>query len=164
MRVAIIDGYKTKLPTQATSGSAGWDFYMPYLTEVFLKELKDKNKWLTTYEENGFWLQEHSSVLIPSGLKVKIPQDTALVGFEKSGLATKYGIRPTCKVIDSDYQGQVYIGLENTHSERYFIECGKKVGQYLLLPIVKTTMEEVPLDTLYTDVTDRGEGGFGSTQ
>lgn len=99
--------------------------------------------------------------LIPTGFALAIP-----VGFEiqvrpRSGLAIKKGLTIVNSpgTIDSDYRGEVKIGLINLGSEDVVIERGDRIAQLVLAPVVQAQFVEV--DEL--DKTERGAGGFGHT-
>ena len=73
----------------------------------------------------------------------------------KHGLALSNGVG----VIDSDYRGEIQVGLVNLGSETYTLQPGERLAQLMILPVVQAAF--VQADTL--DETDRGAGGFGST-
>jgi dUTP pyrophosphatase len=62
-------------------------------------------------------------------------------------------------VIDSDYRGEVAVGLFNSSKEDYTVQPGERIAQLAVMPVVQAELEQV--DTL--DETERGAGGFGST-
>ena len=133
-----------KTPTRGTEKSAGIDFYTP---EDFIK----KSLWL------------NDSIVIPSGIKVKVPHGFALVGFNKSGVAVKKGLQIGACVIDEDYQGEVHIHLTKVCGEPISIEPGEKIAQFILIPVFYDSIKVVDIEDLYQEQTERGEGGFGST-
>lgn len=100
--------------------------------------------------------------MIPTGLAIALPGSewVALV-YARSGLAIKHGIAPAncVGVIDSDYRGEIVVGLLNSSREDYTIEPGERVAQLVIMPV--TQAEITVTDTL--DETERGAGGFGST-
>lgn len=100
--------------------------------------------------------------MIPTGLAIALPgpEWVALV-YARSGLAIKHGIAPAncVGVIDSDYRGELVVGLLNSSREDYTIEPGERVAQLVIMPV--TQAEITVTDTL--DETERGVGGFGST-
>jgi dUTP pyrophosphatase len=151
-----------KSPSRGTSQSAGIDFFIP-------------TEW-----NNGepYSIPPGGRVLIPSGIKVNVPTGYALIAFNKSGIASKTGLMVGACVVDEDYQGEVHINMINTNqpSEYYdmdghyatnpghvTITPGDKLVQFILLPINYSNPEETTLEELYTNTTERGEGGFGST-
>lgn len=83
----------------------------------------------------------------------------------KSGVATKKGIDVGACVIDEDYQGEIHIHLMNVSNKSTALSPGEKIAQCLLMPVVYEPVELVEdEETLWEGkVTERGEGGFGST-
>ena len=104
------------------------------------------------------------SILIPGGIKVKIPAGHALIFFNKSGVAAKKSLVLGSCVVDQDYQGELIFNLHNIGKTFQYISPGDKIVQGILLPVFYAMPEEVKNeDELYDKVTDRGAGGFGST-
>ncbi|MCD8335607.1 MAG: dUTP diphosphatase [Clostridiales bacterium] len=99
---------------------------------------------------------------VPTGIAIALPgpEYVALV-FARSGLAVKEGVCLSngVGVIDSDYRGEIRVGLLNTGREDYAIQPGARVAQLAVVPVVQAQLERV--DAL--DETSRGAGGFGST-
>ncbi len=99
--------------------------------------------------------------LIPTGLRVAVPEGHELQVRPRSGLALKHGITlaNTPGTIDSDYRGEIGVILLNTSTTAFVVEPGMRIAQAVLAPVLRAEWEEV--DTL--DETARGSGGFGST-
>lgn len=100
--------------------------------------------------------------LVPTGLAIELP-DAGCVAllYARSGLAIKHGLTlPNCVgVIDSDYRGEVRVGLINLSSEPYTIAPGERIAQLCIAPVWQAAF--VQADALGD--TARGAGGFGST-
>ena len=100
--------------------------------------------------------------MVPTGLAIQLPgpEYVALV-CASSGLAVKHGLALSngVGVIDSDYRGEIQVGLVNLGSETYTLQPGERLAQLMILPVAQAAF--VQADTL--DETDRGAGGFGST-
>lgn len=100
--------------------------------------------------------------LVPTGVAIQLPgpEYVALV-CARSGLAVKHGLALSngVGVIDSDYRGEIQVGLVNLGSETYTLQPGERLAQLMILPVAQAAF--VQADTL--DETDRGAGGFGST-
>ncbi len=101
-------------------------------------------------------------VSIPTGLAIALPDAgwVALV-FARSGLGIKHGIALSngVGVIDSDYRGELKVGLINLSDEPYTIQPGDRIAQLMVVPVGQAAvheLEELP-------PTARGAGGFGST-
>jgi len=166
---SIIKSYPTGTvarPLKGTTGSAGYDFKCPKYSSYFRGRLFEVNNGsvVANVKSEGIVLKAGSRIVIPSGLRFRLPEHMAFISFEKSGLATKDGIVPTCRVVDSDYQGELCIGLANISQKDYTIIYGNKIAQYLLLPIADDELLEVDDDCIFSGVSsERGKGGFGST-
>ena len=100
--------------------------------------------------------------VIPTGLAIALPSPeyVALI-FARSGLGIKHGIAPAncVGVIDSDYRGEILVGLQNSGGEDYTISPGDRIAQLMITPVLQARLRLV--DEL--DETQRGAGGFGST-
>ncbi len=129
-------------PVRATSDSAGVDLYACIEKDVILKA--------------------GQSLLVPTGIAIELPSsDMAAFIFARSGLSTKFGVALAngVGVVDSDYRGEIYVGLRNFSSEDYTIKKNERIAQMVVMPIFALPFVEV--DKLSS--TTRGEGGFGST-
>ena len=100
--------------------------------------------------------------VIPTGIAIALPspQYVALV-FARSGLGIKHGIAPAncVGVIDSDYRGEILVGLQNSGDTDFTIQPGERIAQLMVTPVVQAELKIV--DEL--DDTHRGAGGFGSS-
>lgn len=100
--------------------------------------------------------------VIPTGIAIALPDPSyvALV-FARSGLGIKHGIAPAncVGVIDSDYRGELMVGLQNSGDTDYTIQPGDRIAQLMITPVIQAQVTMV--DEL--DNTARGSGGFGST-
>jgi len=139
LRIPTVVSPGTTPPKYQTSGAAGVD-----LTSTI-----------------SYLLQPMERKLIPTGLKVAIPE-----GFEgqvrpRSGLALRHGISMVNSpgTIDSDYRGEVGVILINMGTEAFEIQPGDRIGQLVISPVVQANFD--PVEDL--DDTERGTGGFGST-
>ncbi len=100
--------------------------------------------------------------MIPTGIAIALPSaDYAALVFARSGLAVKHGLGLSngVGVIDSDYRGEIGVGLVNLGSEPYTVQPGDRIAQLMVLPILRPTLTVVE----ELDETERGSGGFGST-
>ena len=99
--------------------------------------------------------------LIPTGLAFEIPTGYAGFVYARSGLATKRNLAPANKVgvIDSDYRGEICVGVINQLKEEYTIQPDERIAQLVIMPV--SLIAPVEAETL--DETERGAGGFGST-
>lgn len=130
------------IPHRATQGSAGLD--------------------LSACMDEPITLAPGNLAMIPTGLAVALPSaDCVALIYARSGLAVRHGIALSngVGVVDSDYRGEIKVGLCNVGSEPYTIQPGERIAQMVIAPVLLPSVLEV--DEL--DATDRGEGGFGST-
>lgn len=134
------------LPAYQTAGAAGAD--------VRANFAPDKR-------ETGLLLAPGQRALIPTGLRVAVPEGHELQVRPRSGLALKHGVTVANApgTIDSDYRGPVGVILINLGAQPFQIAHGDRIAQLLLAPVVQGKI--LLAETL--DETDRGEGGFGST-
>lgn len=133
-------------PERGTPKSAGIDFFVP---EDF----------------QAVMLAPQNSVLIPSGIHVKVPTGHALIFHNKSGVGSKLKLDRLAEVVDEDYTGELHLNVVNTGNTAVRIEPGMKLLQGLLIPILYSETEEfTSTDELYAGFqTERGAAGFGST-
>ncbi len=112
--------------------------------------------------KDGITLEAGGRALIPTGIAIELPSaNYAAFVYARSGLAVKHGISLSngVGVIDSDYRGEISVGLVNLSNESYTIQNGERIAQLCIQPVVTADFAET--DNL-SDTT-RGEGGFGST-
>ena len=131
-----------KIPQRATNGSAGMDLYACIAESVTLAP--------------------GQLTVIPTGIAIELPDNTcAAFLYARSGLGVKHGICLSngVGVIDSDYRGEVCVGLCNVSGKPYVIEPFERVAQMVIAPVLTPDITEV--DELSD--TARGEGGFGSS-
>lgn len=135
-------GQDIPLPTYATPGSAGLD----------LRACIDSN----------ISLKPGETTLIPTGMAIHIADPTlAAVILPRSGLGHKHGIvlGNLVGLIDSDYQGQLFVSVWNRGQTDFTIEIGERIAQLVFVPVVQAHFEVV--DDFHAS--ERGTGGFGST-
>lgn len=130
------------LPTRGSNGAAGLDLYA-YLDEPL------------TLEPRGLYK-------VPTGVAIALPdKNTVGLVFARSGLGMKHGISLSnaVGVIDSDYRGELIVGLSNLSSVPYTLAPGERFAQLVVMPVFPMDLEET--DDL--GETQRGAGGLGST-
>lgn len=135
-------GTEFPLPEHATEGSAGVD--------------------LRACIDAPLQIQPGQTELIPTGMAVHI-EDPGLAAMilPRSGLGHKQGIvlGNLVGLIDSDYQGQLYVSCWNRSSEAFLMEPGLRLAQMVIVPVVQVDFDIVDEFT----ASDRGAGGFGHT-
>lgn len=161
-----------KSPARAHELDAGIDFFVP--ADLTADEMKEKFKTTgceVDFElgEDGFIkrfnLKPNESVLIPSGIKVKVPDGFMLQYHNKSGIASKRGLVVGASTVDIGYEGVCHLDLHNVSKYVQTISAGDKIVQGILIKVGFNQPEEVKDEReLYGDASsDRGAGGFGST-
>lgn len=132
-----------KIPTRATSGSAGMDMY-------------------ACLDDAGVDIKPGERTLVPTGVAIELPDHSyvALL-FSRSGLSIKQGLGLIngVGVIDSDYRGEMSVPLINHSDATVHIAGGDRIAQLVITPVVIPDIVE----TEDLGGTQRGEGGFGST-
>lgn len=135
-------GRELPWPQRATAGSAGMD--------------------LAACMDEAVTIAPRQLVRIPTGIAIALPgpEYVALV-YARSGLGIKHGITLSngVGVIDSDYRGEIMVGLTNLSDVPYTVQPGDRIAQLVVTPVVLPEVERVE----ELDDTSRGAGGFGST-
>ena len=111
--------------------------------------------------ESTITLKPLERALVPTGIKIELPQGYEAQVRPRSGLAIKSGISLSNCVgtIDEDYRGEVCVGLINYSNEEFNVHRGDRIAQMLIAPVTKAVIETVE----ELSQTARQEGGFGST-
>jgi dUTP pyrophosphatase len=133
-------GDSIPLPHYATDGSAGLDM------RACIDEALD--------------VEPGETVLVPTGFAIHISdKGLAAVLLPRSGLGHKHGLvlGNLTGLIDSDYQGQVYISCWNRSNKRYRVQPGERIAQMVFVPVEQVQFENVEE---FAD-SERGDGGFG---
>ena len=130
-----------KLPVRATNGSVGFDIAASLSEPVVIEPGETK--------------------MVGSGFAIALSESYAAFIYARSGLGIKHGIIPAncVGVIDSDYRGEVIVGLRNNSEKPFTVNDGDRIAQMVITKC--ETPEIVLCDEL--DKTARGDGGFGST-
>jgi len=141
-----------RLPVRAHKTDAGIDlYYCP------------KGDRANNIQEEGLAIHARESVLIPTGIRVEIPYGYMLEIKNKSGIAFKRQLIVGACVVDSGYDGEIFVNLHNIGLGTQLLRAGEKVAQAIMIPIVHCKIEEVDTDQFLNFHSSRGKGGFGST-
>lgn len=134
------------LPGYATAGAAGADIRA---------NLPEADR------AAGIGLEPMQRLVVPTGLRVEIPEGFEIQVRPRSGLALKHGITlpNTPGTIDSDYRGPLGVLLVNLGAEPYRIRHGDRIAQLIVAPVARARFAEVA----ELGASRRGAGGFGST-
>lgn len=113
------------------------------------------------YAAKAVEIPAYSTVIVPTGLKVAIPNGWMISVRPRSGLSTKTNLRVANApgTIDSNYRGEIGIILHNTGSNTEHIEKGDRIAQFVIEQCPRINFKVVTS----LDDTDRGEGGYGSS-
>jgi len=163
---------EVKNPARANSTDAGIDFYVPTFTREFVADLFEKNKdtfqnLSISFDDGVMYVELFplSRILIPSGLKCKMGSERMLCAANKSGVASKLGLIFGSQVVDSSYQGEIHISIINVSNDTVKIVEGMKLIQFIETPIILSDIEITEeSDNFFVEKTERGEGGFGSSE
>jgi dUTP pyrophosphatase len=135
-------GDSIELPNYATTGSAGLD--------------------LRACLDGKLTIAPQETVLIPTGIAIYIGDpNLAAVILPRSGLGHKHGIvlGNLVGLIDSDYQGQLFVSCWNRSQAAFDIDVGDRIAQMVFVPVAQVDFEQVDDFSL----SERGQGGFGHT-
>ena len=141
LEVSVTREEGAELPRYATPASSGMDIYARLNDPVTLKPLE--------------------RALIPTGIRIAVPEGYEAQVRPRSGLAHQQGITVlnTPGTIDSDYRGEVKVLLVNLSTDPFTLHGGDRIAQLVFSPVIKGSW----LEKKELDHTERGRGGFGST-
>ena len=145
IQLKILDkrlGNEIEMPTYATSGSAGLD--------------------LRACLDEPLTIRPGETHLLPTGMAIHIADESlAAMILPRSGLGHKHGIvlGNLVGLIDSDYQGQLFVSCWNRGSDNFTIDIGERIAQLVLVPVVQAEFDVVT----EFDESERAAGGFGHT-
>ncbi len=139
MKIKIVNTSRHPLPEYATPLSAGVDLRANLDAPIKLQPLQ--------------------RCLVPTGLRIALPQGYEAQVRPRSGLALKRGITVlnTPGTIDADYRGEIGVILVNLSQDSFIINDGERIAQMVIAAHERAEFEQVS----ELDETERGEGGFG---
>ena len=160
--VKVINLSNNPLPKYETKGAAGMDLRADFsrITPENPVIFKAGSGYFD-FEKRMLRIDPMARVLIPTGLKVALPENIEMQIRPRSGMALKKGLTVinTPGTVDEDYRGEVGVPIINLNPEPVWIEAGERICQAVFNEITRVTWEEVDI----LDETERGEGGFNST-
>ena len=141
IKVKIVNTGKQPLPVYATAQSAGMDLRANIDAPITLRPMERQ--------------------LIPTGLRIALPEGFEAQVRPRSGLALKHGITVlnTPGTIDADYRGELKVLLVNFSDTDFIINAGERIAQMVIARYEKVDFELVT----ELDDTERGNGGYGHT-
>lgn len=142
VEVRVYNESSNDLPKYETPGSTGMDVMAKIDVEIPAGETK----------------------IVPTGLFVELPFGSEILVFPRSGMSAKTGMRIANSVgkVDSDYRGEIGVIMWNTSNVHYHVKKGEKIAQITVYQPPRFTWTVVQSKEALSK-TDRGEGGFGST-
>ncbi len=141
VRIKVVNTGRQPLPAYATEQSAGLDLRANIDAPMVLRSLERR--------------------LVPTGLRIALPEGYEAQVRPRSGLALKHGVTVlnTPGTIDADYRGEVMVLLVNFSQENFVVNAGERIAQMVIARYEQAELE--PVDVL--DETERGAGGYGHT-
>ena len=148
----IIEYYKTRdnviTPERANPSDAGLDvFFCPS-------------------DGEAIYLKPGDTALFQTGLKFGVPHGYMLEVKNRSGNASKRSLLVGACVVDSGYDGEVFVNLHNVGNKVQLIDPGTKIAQVVLIPVVHFRARQSDNENLYNypmTISNRGDGALGST-
>lgn len=137
MKIKVIDFGYQKLPFRAHANDAGADVHVCF------------------HDKNELIISPQTSVKIPLGMGLVLPDGYAAYVFPRSGLSS-VGIVCELPPIDSGYRGEIHAIVTNCSVVPYKVKNGDRIGQLVITPVVIA-------DFITEDIEERGTGAFGST-
>lgn len=141
VRIKVVNTGRQPLPAYATEQSAGLDLRANIDAPMVLRPLERR--------------------LVPTGLRIALPEGYEAQVRPRSGLALKHGVTVlnTPGTIDADYRGEVMVLLVNFSQHDFVVNDGERIAQMVIARYEQAELE--PVDVL--DETERGAGGYGHT-
>ena len=141
VKIRIVNMGQQPLPAYATAQSAGMDLRANIDAPITLRPMERR--------------------LIPTGLRIALPEGCEAQVRPRSGLALKHGITVlnTPGTIDADYRGEVKVLLVSFSNDDFVINTGERIAQMVIARYEKADLEQVA----ELDDTERGDGGYGHT-
>lgn len=157
----IIEYYRIRTdvqpPERANPSDAGLD----------LKFNPESKGFLLTNEVDNIKIHPGQSVILPTGYKFGVPHGYMLEIKNRSGMAAKRQLIVGAGIVDSGYDGEIFVNLHNIGGEIQIINPGDKIAQAIMIPVVSFRAIETQNPNLYEwypiTISDRGDGSLGST-
>ena len=144
-------------PERANPSDAGLD----------LKFNPEPKGFLPKQEVDSVSIEPGKSVVLPTGYRFGVPHGYMLEIKNRSGMAAKKSLIVGACVVDSGYDGEVFVNLHNIGTETRTIDPGDKIAQAVMVPVVHFRAIETQNPDLYgwypITISDRGDGSLGST-
>lgn len=163
MRVNIIAEEGVEIPKYGTPGSSGFDLKAVKVLKLYKgnKEVDLGEKLQNSVAKRYLFLRAGERVLLGTGLKIAVPFGYELQVRSRSGTSLKRGLVVTNSpgTVDCDYRGEIGLIISNTTPYLAKIDLGEALAQGVICPVEQVSFNQVESLT----ETERGEGGYGST-
>lgn len=136
-------------PQRANPSDAGMD--------VFYSPVEDRQ---------AITIEPGDSKVIPTGLRFGVPHGYMLEVKNRSSVAAKRSLIVGACVVDSGYDGEIFVNLHNIGKETQYVRGGDKIAQLVMIPVVNFRATQSTSGDLYRNpitISDRGDGALGST-
>ena len=138
-----------KMPVRAHPTDAGMDlFFCPPPNDMIPKQIES--------------IFPHGQAVLPTGLKIEVPEGYMMEIKNKSGIASKRGLLVGACVVDRGYTGEIFVNLHNPSDRCQTLHAGDKIAQAVFVKIT-TDIKLVEAENIYDEETSRGDGALGST-
>lgn len=140
-----------KTPTRSNPSDAGMDVY-----------------FCPPKGEEGIMIPPLGKAKLHTGIRVALPHGYALEVMNRGSMAANKGLLVGAHLVDAGYEGEIFIDLHNVSQLPQLIERGDKIAQFVVYPVVHVRLIETDDKEIFQDqepivISDRGDGGFGST-
>jgi len=140
---------EAKMPVRAHDTDAGMDLFFCPAPNSLIPEQSES-------------VTPHGSSVLPTGLKIEVPEGYMLEIKNKSGIASKRGLLVGACVVDRGYTGEIFVNLHNPSDRCQTLHAGDKIAQAVFVKIT-TDLVLVEAESIYDSETSRGDGALGST-
>lgn len=138
-----------KMPERAHPTDAGMDlFFCPPPNDMIPKQSES--------------VIPHGASILPTGLKIEVPEGYMMEIKNKSGIAAKRGLLVGACVVDRGYTGEIFVNLHNPSDRSQTLHAGDKIAQAVFVKIT-TDIKLAEAENIYDEETSRGDGALGST-
>jgi deoxyuridine 5'-triphosphate nucleotidohydrolase len=151
-----------KTPSRSYTAAAGYDFYVPSNFE-YLPTLYPAPDGINMIKWESKTISPNTSLLIPSGLMIKMQKNHALRFENKSSMAL-LGLIVGATIVDHDYQGEIHLHVWNVSKQDVTVKCGQKLVQGIFFSTINVELNEIKQSQrLFETASARASNGFGST-
>jgi len=166
MKMSLIR--ETTTPTRGTKNSAGLDIYIPKFTNDYIRAFNSYNpdaqsQCFIEPSRKLICIHPHGRVHIATGIKVKVPEGSALFVKNKGGISWRDRMTKLAEVVDEDYQGEIFVTMINYSDYKTTLMENQKLVQLVRCPVFYDSIELVKPEEIHVIQTERGAGAMGST-